>query len=184
MHYLREPGSVSLRHVAICLGAGVGHGAGLVLPSHRCPRIHHWQFYHCPVVIYGITFQSSAVDRLGGPRHFVHPCGVVFFDAVELARHSGGVGAGPLWGQPHIICVLCCGCLRPCRPSFVHYTEHRRLLPASVRHHPTGWSLCRLVHSLQTAPLWDIMVLRRGPAYAVLGIAHVSTNWWPDLSFA
>ena len=41
MHYLREPGSVSLHHVAICLGAGAGHGAGLVLPSHRRPHIHH-----------------------------------------------------------------------------------------------------------------------------------------------
>ena len=41
MHYLREPGSVSLRHAAICLGAGLGHGVGLVLPSHRRPCIHH-----------------------------------------------------------------------------------------------------------------------------------------------
>ena len=83
-HYLQEPESVSLRHAAIHLGAGLRHGVGLVLPSHRHPRIHHQQFHHCPVVVYGITFRSSAVDQLGGPRHFIHPCGVVFFDAIEL----------------------------------------------------------------------------------------------------
>ena len=37
------------------------------------------------VVVYGVTFQSSAVDRFRGPRHFVCPFSVVFFDAVELA---------------------------------------------------------------------------------------------------
>ena len=149
----RAPGSVSLRHAAISLGAGLGHGAGLVLSSHRCPCIHHQQFHHYPVVVYGITFQSSAVDRLGGPRHFIHPCSVLFFDAVELAQHSGGARAGQLWGRSRIVRVFCCGRLRPPWPSLDYHPERCRFLPASVRCHPVGWSLCRLVHSLQTALL-------------------------------
>ena len=95
-HYLREPGSVSLRHVAIGLGAGLGQGTGFVLPMHWHPCIHHRQFHHCPVVVYGITFQPSAVDRLGGLGHFVHSCSVAFFDTIEPAQCSGGARAGQL----------------------------------------------------------------------------------------
>ena len=68
--------------------------------------------------------------------------------------------------------VLC-----PPRPSFDHHLECCRLLPASVRRHPAGWSLCWLVHSLQTAPLQDVTLLPCGPTYTVFGVAHVSTIW-------
>ena len=50
----------------------------------------------CPVVIYGIAFQSSTVDRLRGPQHFICPCGVVLFDAVEPTQCGGGARAGQL----------------------------------------------------------------------------------------
>ena len=174
-HYLQEPESVSLHHAAISLGAGLGQGAGLVLHTHRHPHIHHRQFHHCPVVVYGVTFQSSVVNRLGGPRHFIRPCSVVFFDAVELAQCSGGVRAGQLQGRSRIVRVFCCGHLCPPWPSLDYHPERCRFLSASVRCHPAGWSLRWLVHSLQTALLRDITVLPRGPTHAVFGVAHVST---------
>ena len=137
--------------MAISLGAGLGQGAGLVLPSQRHPHVHHRQFHHCPVVVYGITFQSSAVDRLGGPRHFIRPCGVVFFDAIEFAQCGGGVRAGHLRGRSCIVRVFHCGHLHPPWPSVDYHPECHRFLPTSVRCHPAGWSLHWMVHSLQTA---------------------------------
>ena len=99
---------------------------------------------------------------------------VVLFSLTPLNLLDLAQGrAGQLWEWPQMVCVFRCGHLCPPWSGLDHHPKCQRLLPAAVWCHPTGQLLQWLVHSLQTASLWDIMVLPGGPTHAVFGVAHV-----------
>ena len=180
MHYLRESGSVSLCHAAISLGAGLGQGAGLVLPTHRYSCIHHDN---------SIIAQWLSTASPSSPQRWtdLEDCNTLYTHAVLFSlmplnllnavegREQGNYGNDPALFVYSALVVFV-------HPGQVLTTIHnaKGFSPASVWRHPAGWSLHWLVQSLQTALLRDVTVLPHGPTHAVFGIAHVSTIQRPN----